>query len=141
MHRFLFVLVWAMMIFIFTCTARMEDIFESLSIVFQWNPSPNLEELFLPLPAEMNPSFMFRKIGHGFCFFILTMLLGKVIPNLFHTFLISCFYASTTEIFQLYFNRDGRLFDIGFDTIGIIAAIILLSIQPKQISLTRKSQT
>jgi VanZ family protein len=32
-------------------------------------------------------------------------------------------YALLTEVLQLFFTRDGRLFDVGFDAMGICMAL------------------
>jgi VanZ family protein len=141
MNRLLLVVIWAAIIFIFTCTERMEDIFEHLSIVFVLDAKPNFQELLFPLPSEIGPEFILRKMGHGLCFLIFTLLLARLYQNRLMSIGISLLYACATEFFQLYFSRDGRLFDVGFDSLGILTAIILLSIPSKQISLTRKSQT
>jgi VanZ family protein len=141
MYKIILFVLWAGLIFIFTCTARMEDIFESYSIMFDINPNPIYSELLSPLPSNVQENFIIRKMGHGFCFFIFTLILGGILESKIRVFIYSFLYAAVTEIFQLYFNRDGRLFDIGFDTLGILAAIILLALPTKQISLTRKSQT
>lgn len=141
MYRYLFVFIWAILIFIFTCTARLEDIYENLTIMFHFQPKPNLQELFFALPQGVGTDFIWRKIGHGLCFFIFTILLARIIKNKASVFIISFLYACSTEIFQLFFNRDGRLFDVGFDTLGILIAIVLLFLPIKQISLTSKSQT
>jgi VanZ family protein len=133
--------IWGVLIFIFTCTVRIEDIYENFTVMFHFDPDPSLDELLFSLPKEVGADFILRKIGHGLCFFIFTLLLARVLKKKWSVFIISFIYASLTEVFQLFFNRDGRLFDIGFDTIGIIFAIILLSLPVKKISLTSKSQT
>jgi VanZ family protein len=47
-------------------------------------------------------------------------------------------FAALTEFLQLYFSRGGRLFDIGIDLIGILAALGMATIirakQSKQIN-------
>jgi VanZ family protein len=141
MSRFILVLIWTVLIFIFTCSVRLEDLYENFTIMFRFQPKPDLNEILLSLPKSVGADFVLRKIGHGLCFFIFTILLARIINNKWAVFIISFLYAGLTEVFQLFFYRDGRLFDIGFDTMGIIIAMIILSFPIKQLSLTSKSQT
>ncbi|MGX6443690.1 VanZ family protein [Neobacillus sp. K501] len=76
-----------------------------------------------------------QKLGHIVAFFILTVLLVKCIYSKSLALLLSISYAALTEVLQLFFTRDGRIFDIGFDGIGILLGLslgILFSIHPKK---------
>jgi VanZ family protein len=37
-------------------------------------------------------------------------------------------FAALTEFMQLYFNRGGRAFDIGFDLLGILLTLAIASL-------------
>jgi VanZ family protein len=34
--------------------------------------------------------------------------------------LMAILFAASTEVFQLYFNRDGRLYDVAIDSLGAV---------------------
>ncbi|HYK72550.1 MAG TPA: VanZ family protein [Pseudoneobacillus sp.] len=124
--RVAFIIAWAGLIFLFTCNSSFPDLYEYQQVSFHWTFTPSFEELLYPLPTEENPYFTLQKIGHAFSFFIFTLLVLAKFPSKIKAFTIGLSYAFTTEILQLFFQRDGRLFDIGFDSIGILSAIILM---------------
>ena len=70
-----------------------------------------------------------QKLGHIVVFFILTVLLVKCIYSKSLALLLAISYAALTEVLQLFFTRDGRIFDIGFDGIvGAAGAFLLVPI-------------
>ncbi|GHH97399.1 VanZ family protein [Neobacillus kokaensis] len=121
--RGLFVLFWAGMIFVFTCTASFNGLMDTGEIRFYINPTPHFSELLAPLPLQLSGGFLIQKFGHAFAFFILTALLQIAFQSKKLVFSLATFYAALTEFLQLFFTRDGRLFDVGIDTIGILLAL------------------
>ncbi|PWW29396.1 VanZ like protein [Cytobacillus oceanisediminis] len=126
MLRFVFLIVWAGMIFLCTCVASLETAVETKSIQFNLTPNPPIEELLEPLPAGLSSAFLLRKAGHALVFFIFTLALYLVFPFPLLNVLSSMVYAVITEFLQLLFMRDGRFFDVGFDSLGIFAAFLLI---------------
>ncbi|WP_442596438.1 VanZ family protein [Neobacillus sp. D3-1R] len=124
--RIVLIMVWAGFIFLSTCNSSFPDLLEHQQISFHWTFTPSFEELLYPLPTEDNPYFTLQKIGHALSFFILALLVMARFPSKIQAFILCFSYAVLTEILQLFFMRDGRLFDIGFDSIGILSAIILM---------------
>lgn len=143
MIRSVVLIMWAVLIFLFTCTESMEQFLQQGVISFSWSKHPNMSEFFYPLPTTFDTTFIHRKLGHALSFFILSILIFKLFLSKRKMLAISLFYAGLTEVLQLFFQRGGRLFDIGFDGIGVIAALIIVAsiklVQEK--SLTRSSQT
>lgn len=131
MIRILLITCWMGILFVFTCSLRIEEIITSGVLQFSFDSQPDLSELLQSLPPDTTGAFWTRKIGHAACFFILAFLLLKKLPRV-HTLAISVIYAASTEILQLFFFRDGRLFDIGFDAIGIVLAILLFGKNNKE---------
>jgi VanZ family protein len=121
--RGLVLLLWASAIFILTCTASFTGFLATGEIRFVWDGQPNFSELLSPWPPDLNSSFLFQKSGHVFAFFILTALLQTKFQSKRFILFLAVSYASLTEILQLFFSRDGRLFDIGIDLIGILIAL------------------
>lgn len=86
---------------------------------------PNYNDLFI-IDLKATPAYVIRKIGHfsGFAFFAIFIWIQN------RSFLRSAFYsiayAILTELLQLYFGRDGRLYDIVIDSLGILMALITI---------------
>ena len=68
---------------------------------------------------------MIQKTAHVIGFGLLYMLLLRGFNNIKVAFVISGLYAFTTEFLQLFFNRSGRLIDVGIDLVGIYLAYLL----------------
>ncbi|WP_186328701.1 VanZ family protein [Bacillus sp. X1(2014)] len=120
--RGFFILLWALAIFIFTCTASFSELMESGQVQFQWDSHPNFSELLAPLPLELTRDFLLQKCGHAFAFLFLTILLQTKFRTKAWILFLAISFASLTEILQLYFTRDGRIFDIAIDLIGVLLA-------------------
>lgn len=126
MLRFLFLFLWASIIFICTCSASLEDVLMTHRIQFNWNSHPVFSVMLNPLPSDVTKYFILRKLGHAFSFFIFTIVIYLNKPSYLISGITAFVYAFLTEILQLFFMRDGRLFDVAFDCTGIIAALFLI---------------
>ena len=120
--RGFFILLWALAIFIFTCTASFPGLIESGQVHFEWEADPNFSELFSPLPVDLTRDFLLQKWGHALAFLFLTILLQRKFRSKAWILYLAISYAALTEILQLYFTRDGRIFDMAIDLIGILFA-------------------
>lgn len=123
--RIFLILFWMLSIFVFTCTANFTELLASGAVRFQWDVHPQLSELLEPMPDQIDGAFLIQKIGHLSAFFILALLLQTKVRSKFAVFLFSVCYAIMTELLQLYFTRDGRLFDIGIDSAGILLSLAI----------------
>ncbi|QSF47347.1 VanZ family protein [Paenibacillus tianjinensis] len=112
---------------IFTCAAN--STFWSTGVLpyFHWTPSPDYHHL-LVMDLYHTKAYIIRKIGHfsGFCIF--GILLYRITRSYGKSIFWSIIFAVTTEIFQLYFGRDGRLYDMVIDSAGILTGMILLGL-------------
>ncbi|MBV7504150.1 VanZ family protein [Bacillus sp. sid0103] len=137
--RGFFIILWALAIFILTCTTSFSGLMESGQVHFQWDSHPNFSELLSPLPLDLSRDFLLQKCGHALAFLFLTLLLQTKFHSKTVILILSISFASLTEILQLYFSRDGRIFDIGFDLVGILfasgARSLLIVHQSKQTQL------
>ncbi|AZU64038.1 VanZ family protein [Neobacillus mesonae] len=122
MRGFLIV-VWAAAILICTCTASFNGLMANGEVSFHLNPAPNFSEFMARPPVEIASGFLVQKFGHLFAFFIFTVLLQIKFQSKRAVFFLAAFYAVLTEFLQLYFTRDGRLFDVGIDAAGILLAL------------------
>lgn len=139
--RSMFIFVWYAAILIFTCTASFHDLIHFGVLRFRWDGHPTFSEFLSPFPTDFSRNLLLQKIGHIIAFQILTfLLLLKFRSQLIILFLAASF-ASLTEFLQLYFSRGGRVFDIGFDLIGILVALGMASFfkitQSRQIELKK----
>jgi VanZ family protein len=143
MIRSVALIIWVGIIFLFTCSESMEQLLQQGVISFTWSKHPNMTEFWYPLPTTLDATFISRKLGHALSFFILSILVFLLFLSKKKMLAISLFYAVTTEVLQLFFQRGGRMFDIGFDGMGVVVALIIVAslqlVQEK--SLTRSSQT
>lgn len=128
MSRLVFLIVWCGLIFISTCSASLENFLEHGILHFNWTGYPSYSDLLNPMPTTLSLAFLWRKLGHAFVFFFLTAALFLLKRNLTFSGLAAFSFAVSTEILQLFFARDGRLFDVAFDSFGVVLALILLAV-------------
>lgn len=126
--KIILVILCAGAIFLCTCTESLMELKNTYSASFVWNDNPNLNEIFSAFPAETGDLFWKQKMLHIVAFFILTFLLVSVTSSLKISVILAVMYALLTEVLQLFFNRGGRIFDVGFDSLGIIAALLFIGI-------------
>lgn len=119
--RIILTILWALMLFIFTCSVNLQQLVQDHIIDFQLNPSPNWSELFKLDFQWTNENWILRKAGHvlGFC---LLALLASDFGRYKSAFYWSIIYALLTEILQLFFFRGGRIYDVMNDCLGILLA-------------------
>jgi VanZ family protein len=128
MMRSLFILFWCGVILVFTCTASIHDLIHFGIVRFQLDVKPPYLEFFLPFPSDINRGLLLQKLGHIFAFQFLTMLILMKYNSKFLILILASSFAALTEFLQLYFNRGGRVFDVGFDLIGILITLGLASL-------------
>ena len=116
--------IWTMAVILMTCTTRFELGNDQMLLYFSWTLQPDLADFFLGPPAELTETFILQKIGHIIAFTILAILL-MIQTTPVKTLMFSISLALSTEILQLYLSRGGRLYDTGFDLIGIILGMSL----------------
>lgn len=90
---------------------------------FSWESQPTFSNFLSPLPYELSKGFLLQKLGHIIAFQVLTILLLMKYRSHMMILAMAASFASLTEFLQLYFNRGGRAFDIGFDLIGILLTL------------------
>ncbi|WP_343795824.1 VanZ family protein [Bacillus carboniphilus] len=112
----------AVAIFLFTSTSSLEALLSQGTIHFKINHNIQFNQL-LDFPSTIEADYIWRKIGHALCFFILTLLLLSIC-NWIKVLTIGICLAVVTELLQPLFSRDGRILDMVWDTAGILMAII-----------------
>jgi VanZ family protein len=125
--RFVPVLLWAAVLFVFTCTVSLGLLVRHHFIIFAFNPDPNFREFFQMKDIRtVHQVWYVVKLGHFLGFAILDLLLYNWLRRKNATVVIAILFALATEIFQLYFNRDGRLYDVIIDSLGILFSYCLI---------------
>lgn len=87
----------------------------------------------LPSPSSTLYNYLFKKAAHITVYFVLSWLIDRGLSQTTTlskhtrfraTFMVCLFYAISDEVHQSYIpGRTASLFDIGFDTIGIIFGV------------------
>ncbi len=114
-------LLFAMFIFLLTCTENVHELVLNQQLNFQFSLHPDFSS-FLTLtgyPFE-SPVYITQKIGHGMFFFLFALLLSRVTKKFHNVIILSIGYAIITEIAQLYFSRTGYLLDVFYDYLGVL---------------------
>ena len=107
-------------------TSNAEAFLYNQILHYELDLSPNFIDLFRLNDVALTDNFyLIQKLGHLLSFGILYMLLY----NWLHTHSKALWYciafAISSEIIQLFFERNGRIFDMGVDFIGILLAYII----------------
>lgn len=121
--RLLLVIVWAFILGVLTCNISLNAIFYHNYVNFLINPNPRYGELFKLDFKLVHSHWIIVKLGHLVGFAILDFLLYYLTSKRGLSALITVLYAIATEILQLYFYRDGRVYDMAIDSMGVIVSI------------------
>ncbi|WP_413787080.1 VanZ family protein [Rossellomorea sp. YZS02] len=114
-------LLFAILIFLLTCTENVHELILYQQLHFRIKPHPDFHT-FLAFTGYSFSSlnYITQKIGHGIFFFLFAVLLSRVMQNSINVIILSIGYAFVTEIAQLYFSRTGCLLDVFYDSIGVL---------------------
>ncbi|AJY73472.1 VanZ family protein [Paenibacillus beijingensis] len=138
--RILLAMSWTSILFIFTCTVSLSMLLKHQYIHFNFNPDPHFRQFFRLMDInKIHDEWIVVKLGHFIGFAIMDVLLFNMVRRKNTALLLSILFAIVTEIFQLYFHRDGRLYDVLIDSSGALISYLLLSDRAfdKEIDTTR----
>jgi len=131
------VIIWGFILLLHTWTSNLGVLLRDQEVSFTWVASPNfLSFFYLQDIGTIHHYFIIVKTGHFVGFAIFDYLLFKWLKNHKQSMILSISFALMTEILQLYFGRDGRMYDLVIDTMGIYSVYFLL----KSHLLTKQSQ-
>lgn len=118
--------LWAVMILVGSCTSDPQLFIYNQYVNFDFHSAVNFRDLFIIIDFQLTSTFfLFQKIGHFAGFALLFFLLFNWTKSYRFTFVLCVMFALLTEVLQLYFNRNGRLYDVGVDTIGLVAGYLM----------------
>ncbi|MEH7438588.1 VanZ family protein [Neobacillus drentensis] len=136
------VIIWGFIILLHTWTSNLGALLRNQTFSFTWIVSPDyLSFFYLQDISTIHHYFIIVKTGHFVGFAIFDYLLFKWLNNHKRSLVISISFALITEILQLYFGRDGRMYDLVIDTLGILTVYFLLKVHlfTKQSHLTKSN--
>ncbi|MGB5947494.1 VanZ family protein [Paenisporosarcina sp.] len=118
--------LWAVMILVGSCTSDPQLFIYNQYVNFDFQSAINFRDLFIISDFQLTSTFfLFQKVGHFAGFALLFFLLFNWIKSYRFTFVLCVIFALLTEVLQLYFNRNGRLYDVGVDSIGLVAGYLM----------------
>ncbi|MED1471295.1 VanZ family protein [Bacillus salipaludis] len=125
--KIILIIIWGLFLLLNTWTNSLEQMLDFQSVKFKWNASPDFMSFFnFNDIALIHPYFVFVKLGHFIGFAIMDLLIYILFKNHRASIGISVAFAFFTEFFQLYWGRDGRLYDLGIDTLGILTVYFII---------------
>lgn len=115
--------LWAAVILVVMCTSDAEAFLYDQILHYELNLSPNFFDLLRYSDVALTDTFyLIQKSGHMLSFGILYILVFNWLNTHAKALWICALFAISSEIIQLFFQRTGRLFDVGIDLIGIFLA-------------------
>ena len=125
--KLMLVILWGLFLLLNTWTKSLEQFIDFQSISFQWNPHPNFAGFFYFGDFTLiHEDFVAVKLGHFIGFALFDLLVYGLLKNHRRAVMLSFGFAFITEFFQLFLGRDGRLYDLGIDTLGIISVYFIM---------------
>lgn len=126
--KLLLVIIWGCILGLNTWTDNLGDLLRLRSIGFRWISSPDYMSFFNFFDiTRIHHNFVIVKTGHFIGFAIFDLLLFNWKKNHKVAIVIAVIFALTTEILQLFMGRDGRLYDLMIDSLGVITVYFLLT--------------
>lgn len=135
--RFVPVLIWGFILMLHTWTNNLGALLRNQEVGFKWVTSPNfLSFFYLQDISTIHHYFIIVKTGHFVGFAVFDYLLFKWLKNHKLSLGVSITFALMSEVLQLYFGRDGRMYDWVIDSLGAFMVYSILKIH----QLTKQSQ-
>ena len=132
---FIYTLLWAALIIIATCNSDPRAFLFAGAVSFHIEIMPNFRDLLILSDISFESKFyLLQKIGHFLSFGVLYGLLIMWIKRPNQAFVLCAVFALFTEVLQLFFRRNGRLFDVGIDLLGVLLAYQLCMYVSRQMT-------
>lgn len=125
--KFGLVLFWGIFLGMDTWTDNLRALLQFKNVGFRWVSSPNFLSFFYLFDiSKIHHHFVIVKLGHFIGFGIFDLLLFNWKNSHKQALGISFTFALLTEILQLFFGRDGRLYDLIIDFSGAILIYFMI---------------
>lgn len=115
--RVIFMCCWSAVMFAFLFTSDLIALLDhgALDIHITSHPDFAFFDIY-----EFHVDVVIQKIGHLFMFAIWLLAIFIGVKRLKTAVWITVGLALVSELIQPYFTRDGRLLDVGFDSVGVL---------------------
>ncbi|WP_312469069.1 VanZ family protein [Neobacillus sp.] len=121
------VVFWGIFLLLSTWTENLEQLLDLQSVGFSWVSKPDLLSFFYFNDLTLiHPDYLIVKLGHFIGFAVMDLLLFNLIKSHKFSIGLSISLALLTEILQLFFGRDGRLYDLVIDSLGVLLVFFIL---------------
>lgn len=123
--KIILIVFWGGFLAINTWTSNLERLLVFHTIHFKWVPSPNFLSFFYFNDfTTIHRYFVIVKLGHFTGFAIMDLLVLNLMQNHKASIGIAFSLAFFTEFLQLFLGRDGRLYDLIIDSLGILSVYL-----------------
>ena len=120
--KLLLIVLWGLFLLLNTWTESIEKLMYLHTFGFKWVPNPDFSSFFIFNDITLvHSEFIKVKSGHFIGFAILDFLIFSLLKSHKYSIGIALVFAFITEFFQLFFGRDGRLYDLVIDSLGIFS--------------------
>lgn len=120
-------MVWVLFLGLHTWADNLGALIRFLSLDFKWDSSPDFLSFFYwDDISKIHHYFVIVKLGHFIGFGIFDLLLFNWRKSHKEALIFSLFFALFTEALQLFFGRDGRLYDVIIDYLGAISVYFII---------------
>lgn len=120
-------LFWAAGILVVMCTSSAQAFMYEQTLNYELNFTPDLSDLFITSDVDLTDAFyLLQKAGHILSFGILYIFVFNWLRNHYKALSLCILFAFCSEVLQLFFERNGRLFDVGVDLIGLLLAVAII---------------
>ncbi|MEH7546750.1 VanZ family protein [Neobacillus vireti] len=131
--KLLFITLWGLFLLLNTWTESIEKLMYLHTFGFKWVPNPDFSSFFIFNDITLvHSEFAKVKSGHFIGFAIFDFLIFTLIKNHKNSIGIALVFAFITEFFQFFFGRDGRLYDLIIDSLGIFSVYFLTNRFPSK---------
>jgi len=128
--KVLMIILWGLFLLVNTWTESIERLIYLHSFGLKWVSNPNFLSFFYFNDLTLiHPEFIKIKLGHFIGFAIMDFLLFNLLRSHKYSIGISIIFAFLTEFLQLFFGRDGRFYDLVFDSFGILSVFFILKVR------------
>ncbi|QSO45433.1 VanZ family protein [Alicyclobacillus mengziensis] len=129
-------ILWCCLLLVGVMTSSVAALIHLSSISFHLDPHPVWRSFFfVDFYSHLdNQGWIITKLGHFIGFGILDVLISLSFRRHFFSSVLAFLFAVGTELLQIPFGRDGRLYDVYIDTLGIAVIGFLYESWPRHSS-------
>jgi VanZ family protein len=125
--KIIIIFLWGLFLLLNTWAESLEHLLDFQSLGFRWVSTPNFRSFFYFYDLTLvHKDYLIVKIGHFLGFAIMDLLIFNLLKNHKYSIAIAIIFAFITEFLQMFFGRDGRLYDLIIDSLGVLSVFLIL---------------